>query len=268
MLMKQQDRIDDRVKDIEEQLCKLESDKLLVEDKVQQLKEEVRVQYHKMHQLLEDDLGRTLEVLDKAHSKYCQENSTQTLQLNERRQEAKKLLSSVQVVYVVYESQSCTGSVLPPYKVGHLNSKIFLSEVSKKEKNLRKILEGNPGLVLSRLSFHHSSSVFTPADSPNPSSSQQAMLPQYGGRKILMCTMDNCYCSSVPSISNHRGHPPYPRSGSFPWTQDYTHPLPAAPSMSQPLQGLVTFQPLSSHKPHTFTFTALSGQHSQHFVTN
>lgn len=31
MLMKQQDRIDDRVKDIEEQLYKLESDKLLVE---------------------------------------------------------------------------------------------------------------------------------------------------------------------------------------------------------------------------------------------
>lgn len=70
-----------------------------MQDKVQQLKEEVRVQYHKMHQLLEDDLGRTLEVLDKAHTKYCQENSTQTLQLNARRQEAKKLLSSVQVVF-------------------------------------------------------------------------------------------------------------------------------------------------------------------------
>lgn len=71
----------------------------VMQDKVQQLKEEVRVQYHKMHQLLEDDLGRTLEVLDKAHTKYCQENSTQTLQLNARRQEAKKLLSSVQVVF-------------------------------------------------------------------------------------------------------------------------------------------------------------------------
>lgn len=41
-----------------------------------------------------------------------------------------------------HRSQSCTGSVLPPYKVGHLNSKIFLSEVSKKEKNVKKILEG------------------------------------------------------------------------------------------------------------------------------
>lgn len=361
MLMKQQDRIDDRVKDIEEQLYKLESDKLLVEDKVRQLKEEVRVQYHKMHQLLEDDLGRTLEVLDKAHSKYCQESSTQTLQLNERRQEAKKLLSSVQVVFdkaedinimkntkpvkiLMDRSQSCTGSVLPPYKVGHLNSKIFLSEVSKKEKNLRKVLEApfstpahflqsisvhpssvNPtggekrkhstafpesstsllesstgpmskqqflapgssdgataqttiapcssaqhivGLSSSTgggaaQSVHHSSSVFTSADYSNPSSSQQAMLPQYGGRKILMCTMDNCYCSSVPSISNHRTHPPYSRSGSFPWTQDYSHPLPSTPSMSQPLQGLSMHDWIDASQSHRHPdFYGLYGQSS------
>lgn len=57
------------------------------------------MQYQKVHQLLEEDLGRTLEVLDKARSKFCQENSAQALQLNERRQEAKKLLSSVQVVF-------------------------------------------------------------------------------------------------------------------------------------------------------------------------
>lgn len=76
----------------------------------------MRAQYHKMHQLLEDDLGRTLEVLDKAHSKYCQENSTQTLQLNERRQEAKKLLSSVQVVFDKAENINImkVSSFLPP----------------------------------------------------------------------------------------------------------------------------------------------------------
>ncbi|XP_052006929.1 E3 ubiquitin-protein ligase TRIM8-like [Xyrauchen texanus] len=359
MLIKQQDRIDDRVKDIEEQLYKLESDKLLVEDKVQQLKEEVRTQYHKMHQLLEDDLGRTLEVLDKAHSKYCQENSTQTLQLNERHKEAKKLLSSVQVVFdksedinimkntkpvkiLMDRSQSCTGSVLPPYKVGHLNSKIFLSEVSKKEKNLRKLLEvpfSTPAHLLQSVSVHsssvnnsggekrkhsmafpesstslldsssgpmskqlflgqgssstdgpssqppmapcsstqhivglsssgaqsvhHSNSVFTPADYPNASSSQQAMLPQYGGRKILMCTMDNCYCSSVPSISNHRGHAPYPRARSFPWTQDYSHPLPSTPAMSQPLQGLSMHDWIDASQSHRHPdFYGLYGQSS------
>ena len=66
---------------------------------MEQLKEEVRMQYQKMQQLLEEDLGKTLEVLEKARSKFCQENSSQVLQLNERRQEAKKLLSSVQVLF-------------------------------------------------------------------------------------------------------------------------------------------------------------------------
>ncbi|KAG9341135.1 hypothetical protein JZ751_019889 [Albula glossodonta] len=68
-------------------------------DKVQHLKEEVRTQYQRMHQLLEEDLSRSLEVLDKAHSSFCRDNSAQALQLNERRQDAKKLLSSVQVVF-------------------------------------------------------------------------------------------------------------------------------------------------------------------------
>lgn len=70
-----------------------------LQDKVQQLQEEVRMQYQKMHQLLEDDLGKTLEALDRARARFCQENSAQALQLNERRQEAKKLLSSVQMVF-------------------------------------------------------------------------------------------------------------------------------------------------------------------------
>lgn len=70
-----------------------------LKDKVEQLKEEVRVQYQKMQQLLEEDLGKTLEVLEKARVKFCQENSSQVLQLNEQHQEAKKLLSSVQVLF-------------------------------------------------------------------------------------------------------------------------------------------------------------------------
>lgn len=69
------------------------------QDKVQHLKEEVQLQYQKMQQLLEEDLGKTLEVLDKAHSKFCQENSAQALQLHQKQQEAKKLLSSIQMVF-------------------------------------------------------------------------------------------------------------------------------------------------------------------------
>lgn len=39
-------------------------------------------------------------------------------------------------------TQTCTGSSLSPPKIGHLNSKLFLNEVAKKEKQLRKMLEG------------------------------------------------------------------------------------------------------------------------------
>ncbi|XP_061086686.1 E3 ubiquitin-protein ligase TRIM8b [Conger conger] len=364
ILMKQQDQIEERVQDIEEQLYKLESDKCLVEDKVQQLKEEVRVQYQKVHQLLEEDLGRTLEVLDKARSKFCQENSAQARQLNERRQEAKKLLSSVQVVFdkaedinfmkntksvkiLMDRSQSCVGSALPPHKVGHLNSKLFLSEISKREKNLRKMVEapfsapaqflqsvpayscslggsgaekrkhstafpeggaagflepssgagakqqylgqgaapgegqssqpvgpcGSAQHMVGSQAGPHPGPVFPPPSHyPNGASSQQTVLPQYGGRKILMCTVDNCYCSGVPSVSNHRGHPPYPRSGSFPWTvssQEYSHPLPSAPSMPQSLQGL-SMRDWMDSQPHRHPdFYGLYGQSStKHYVTS
>lgn len=50
-------------------------------------------------------------------------------------------------------SQSCLGSGLPPHKVGHLNSKLLLSEVTKKEKNLHKMLEGKKGEEL-RYQYH------------------------------------------------------------------------------------------------------------------
>lgn len=41
-----------------------------------------------------------------------------------------------------FRSQACVGSSLPPYKVGNLNSKLFLSEISKREKSLKRTLEG------------------------------------------------------------------------------------------------------------------------------
>ncbi|XP_030628518.1 E3 ubiquitin-protein ligase TRIM8a isoform X2 [Chanos chanos] len=346
-------------------VCDVEVRRNDIREKVVQLKAEVRAQYQKMHQLLEEDMGKTLEVLDKARSKFCQENSSQVLQLNEQQQEAKKLLSSVQVLFdktedvnfmkntkpvkiLMDRSQACVSNVLPPHKVGSLNSKIFLSEITKKEKNLRKMLEAPfsapahflqsvPVYSCSSLSglgpekrkhstafpessgasgflesgstskqpflgsgsssaegpssqqtlapctsaqhigglsggappVHHSSSVFT--HYPNAGSSQQPMLPQYGGRKILMCTVDNCYCSSVPSVSTHRPHPPYPRSGSFPWTQDYSHPpLPATHSMPQPLQGLAMRDWIDTSQTHRHPdFYGLYGQSStKHYVTS
>ncbi|TRY56662.1 hypothetical protein DNTS_014137, partial [Danionella cerebrum] len=345
-------------------------------DKVQHLKEEVQLQYQKMQQLLEEDLGKTLEVLDKAHSKFCQENSAQGLQLHQKQQEAKKLLSSIQMVFDKAEdigfmkntksvkiltdrSQSYVGSTLSPYKVGSLNSKLFLSEISKREKNLCKMLEapfsapanffqsipaylcekrrhsvafpegsgssraganyidssssssssgassakqlcltalsqgstssegqssqhalgpcgstqhvGSSGSASSSQPLPHSTSVFPHSHYPNASASQ---LSQYGARKILMCTVDNCYCSGVPSVSNHRGHAAYPRSSSFPWpvsSQEYPHtPLSSAPAMSQSLQSLSMRDWIDASQSHRHTdFYSLYGQSStKHYVTS
>ncbi|MEJ1276297.1 tripartite motif-containing 8 [Cricetulus griseus] len=240
-------------------------------------------------------------------------------------------------------TQTCTGSSLSPPKIGHLNSKLFLNEVAKKEKQLRKMLEGSfstPVPFLQSVPLYpcgvnssgaekrkhstafpeasfletssgpvgsqygasgtasgegqsgqplgpcsstqhlvalpggaqpvHSSPVFPPSQYPNGSGTQQPMLPQYGGRKILVCSVDNCYCSSV---ANHGGHQPYPRSGHFPWTvpsQDYSHPLPPTPSVPQSLPGLAVRDWLdASQQPGHQDFYRVYGQPStKHYVTS
>lgn len=116
----------------------------------------------------------------------------------------------------------------------------------------------------------HSSPVFPPSQYPNGSAAQQPMLPQYGGRKILVCSVDNCYCSSV---ANHGGHQPYPRSGHFPWTvpsQEYSHPLPPTPSVPQSLPGLAVRDWLdASQQPGHQDFYRVYGQPStKHYVTS
>ncbi|CAL8382159.1 unnamed protein product [Gadus morhua 'NCC'] len=344
-----------------------------------------------MHQLLEEDLGRTLEALDRAQSRFLQENTAQVLALGEQRHEAQKLLSSVQTAFnkaeelsfmkntkpiriLMDRSQASVGSALSPYKVGSLNSKLFLSELLKREKSLRRTLEapltlsstflqsvpaypsgqssacgaekrkhstafpdgnGNTGKAntagfkdsssassssssslskqpylgssstsgegqstnqqplgpcgpphisessgtgsgSSSLTNHHSGSVFgashfPPGGSSSSHSSQQAVLPQYGSRKILVCTMDNCYCSGVPSVSGHRSHPPYPRSGSFPWVsaQDYPPP-PGLASGGPSMQGLAVRDWIDASQTHRHAdFYGLYGQPSaKHYVTS
>jgi tripartite motif-containing protein 8 len=71
----------------------------LLQDRVCELKEEVRVQYQRMQHFLEEDLSRTLEVLERARSRFCQENAGQVLALGEQRHEAQKLLSSVHTAF-------------------------------------------------------------------------------------------------------------------------------------------------------------------------
>uniref|UniRef100_A0A3B3BM71 E3 ubiquitin-protein ligase TRIM8 n=1 Tax=Oryzias melastigma TaxID=30732 RepID=A0A3B3BM71_ORYME len=354
-LLRQQERVEERVQEMEEQLCKLDSDKCVVEDRVCELKEEVRMQYQRMNQLLEEDLGRTLEALDRARARFCQENAAQVLALGEQRHEAQKLLSSIHTAFSKAEElsfmkntkpvkiltdrcQACVGNALPPYKVGNLNSKLFLSEISKREKSLKRTLEapltppstflqsvpafpsgqssgsgaekrkhstafpegtGTAGKTVASgfkdssssssssssslakhgsgsLTNHHSGSVFSsshfpPGGSGSSHSSQQAVLPQYGGRKILVCTMDNCFCSGVPSVSGHRSHPPYPRSGSFAWVnpQDYPPP-PGLASGGPSMQGLAVRDWIDASQTHRHAdFYGLYGQPStKHYVTS
>lgn len=129
------------MQEIEEQLCKLDSDKCSVEvrftmfssvrrsfglerrdgcacvwslqDRVCELKEDVRLQYQRMHQLLEEDLGRTLEALDQAQARFFQENAAQILALGEQRHKAQKLMSSINTAFGKAEELSFMKNTKP-----------------------------------------------------------------------------------------------------------------------------------------------------------
>lgn len=80
-------------------------------------------------------------------------------------------------------------------------------------------------------SSHHSGTIFPPSHFPGGGASQQAM---YEGRKVLMCTLNNCCCSRAPAA---RARPAYPASDSFPPMASQEFPPPHAPlPTSQPLQ--------------------------------
>lgn len=374
MLMRQQDRLDGRVQNIDEQLNKLESDKTLMKDAVSELKERVRAQYQRMHALLEANQADTMQMLESTYTVYVRKNSQQVLQLNEKRQEAEKLLSSVQTFFqradslnfvkntkpyqlLMDRSNSHLSSALPPLRVGQLNSHHLLSDLSTREKNLRKMLEEpfneapilelvqshsssagsqlgassglqkrkynmafleghtensapqdpppllysskkpfltdqsqrassmypsevlsqNPHAGHSRLidtsahhmvglgssSSHHSGTIFPPSHFPGGGASQQAM---YEGRKVLMCTLNNCCCSRAPAA---RARPPYPASDSFPsmTSQEFPPhgPLPASqPLQHFPMRGLMEASQTARHPD----FYGLYGQSStKHYGT-
>ena len=69
-----------------------------------ELKERVRAQYQRMHALLEANQAETVQMLENTFTVYVRKNSQQVLQLNERRQQAEKLLSSVQTFFQRSES--------------------------------------------------------------------------------------------------------------------------------------------------------------------
>ncbi|XP_041645428.1 E3 ubiquitin-protein ligase TRIM8-like [Cheilinus undulatus] len=377
MLMRQQDRLEGRVQNIDEQLTKLESDKTLMKDAVSELKERVRAQYQRMHALLEANQAETVQMLESTFTAYVRKNSQQVLQLNEKRQEAEKLLSSVQMLFqradnvnfmkntkpyqlLMDRSNSHLTSAIPPLRVGQLNSHHLLSELSTREKNLRKVLEepfneasilevvpshsssavshtetssglqkrkysmaflesnttnstpqdpppllysskkpflaeqshrapsmyssdglsqnphAGPGhsrlldtsahhmVGLGSSSSHHSGTIFSPSHFPSGGASQQAM---YEGRKVLMCTLNNCCCSRAPTAA--RARPPYPVSDSFPsmTSQEFTPhaSLPTSQSLQHfPMRGLMEASQTARHPD----FYGLYGQSSnKHYGT-
>lgn len=69
------------------------------QDAVSELKERVRAQYQRMHALLEANQAESMQMLESTYTTYVRKNSQQALQLNEKRQEAEKLLSSVQTFF-------------------------------------------------------------------------------------------------------------------------------------------------------------------------
>lgn len=120
-----------------------------------QLKEEVRLQYEKLHQLLDEDLRQTVEVLDKAQAKFCSENAAQALHLGERMQEAKKLLGSLQLLFDKTEDVSFMkvgwgrDRLLGPGLMPQLESAFLGSPASVSQQYVHRVLEPEPAWLQS-----------------------------------------------------------------------------------------------------------------------
>lgn len=167
LLMKQQDKLEDRVHSIDEQLSTLNSDKTLIKGAVCQLKECVRGQYQRMQALLEMKQTETMQILESTYSSYVKKNSRQTVQLNDMHHKTERLLCSLQTLIrsshsvnfmkntkphhlLINRSNSHLSCDIPLLRVGQLRCHQFLSELVAREKNLRKILDEpvNEGSVL------------------------------------------------------------------------------------------------------------------------
>lgn len=123
-----------------------------------------------------------------------------------------------------------------PADQGHCASSVYSSE------GLSQSPHAGPGhsrlldtsahrmVGLGSSSSHHSGTIFPSSHFPSGGASQQAM---YEGRKVLMCTLNNCCCSRAPAV---RARPPYPASDSFPSMTSQEFPQHAPLPANQPLQ--------------------------------
>lgn len=157
-LMRQQEKLDGRVVNIDERLAKLESDKTLMKATVSELKERARAQYQRMHALLEADQAETAQMLGDALAACVRKTAQPALLLKEKRREAEKLRRSLQMFFqrsgslnfmkntkshqlLMNRSNLHLCAAVPPLRHWHVNSHRLLSELSSRERNLRRMLQ-------------------------------------------------------------------------------------------------------------------------------
>ncbi|XP_047183404.1 E3 ubiquitin-protein ligase TRIM8-like isoform X2 [Scophthalmus maximus] len=160
MLLRQQDRLVGHLKDIDEQLTKLEANKTQMKDTVSELEERVRAQDQRMHRLQEVNQAETMQGLESTHFMYDRNHTQKVQQLIERRQETEKYLDSVQKFIkdsdtisfmkdtkqyhlLMYRSGCHLIGAKPRLGLDGLNPDHLLSHLPTEEKNLQIVLE-NP----------------------------------------------------------------------------------------------------------------------------
>lgn len=222
LLMRQQDRLEGRVQNIDEQVTKLESDKTMMMDTVADLKERVRDQYHRMHMLLENNLSETLQMLETTYSTYARKNSRQVLQLNERRLESKKLLSSVKTFFqradninvmkntkpyemLMERSNSHLVTPVPPVTVDPFNTSHFIADLSARERNLRKMLE-EPLSKVPVVEVVQSGSSHVGTSSGHHKRKCSFGLPDSGSENAASQEPQFLYSAKKPYLGEHRHH--------------------------------------------------------------
>nr|XP_023675469.1 probable E3 ubiquitin-protein ligase TRIM8 [Paramormyrops kingsleyae] len=160
-LLKHQEKIGEQMQAMVANLNTAEAVKQQAEESFEKTREMVKAHYQKMHELLVQDMQRTLHTLDTAHSRFCLDNSAQVSQFHERQQEAEQLLSSVKAALnkledinsmkdtaemqiLLNRSEAYTSENRPLPNQGHLRLRRLQKKISEKEKSLQELLEGPP----------------------------------------------------------------------------------------------------------------------------
>ncbi|AWP17773.1 putative E3 ubiquitin-protein ligase TRIM8 [Scophthalmus maximus] len=259
MLLRQQDRLVGHLKDIDEQLTKLEANKTQMKDTVSELEERVRAQDQRMHRLQEVNQAETMQGLESTHFMYDR-NHTQK--------------DTKQYHLLMYRSGCHLIGAKPRLGLDGLNPDHLLSHLPTEEKNLQIVLENPlteaPSLESAQSRFSSAvpqmgtrsglqrrtySVAFSGSSTEESFPSLKRFLPDqshHSGtnypptspvevppnkpcttRREPMCKLITCCCSRAPAA---HARPLYPASASFPSVTSLEFPAHAPWPASQPLQ--------------------------------